>query len=126
MNEFKIGDRVEKNNGTMFSNGSKTVTVDRCDGRYVWFNETETRLRDDQIKLATQPRPHAELACKYFMDDRVRVDYRSGAGEWELVAHPCFVHTVEYREHVEKSALDVEIRELELKLSKLKAKRGNT
>lgn len=52
-----------------------------------------------RVSLLNEPTPrkHSELACKYFMDDTVDIQVRTG-NEWVDNKSPMFVDSVEYRE----------------------------
>ena len=51
----------------------------------------------DKAKKPT-PRKHAELACKYFMDDTVQIQFRHSGPRWHNTENPEFIDRVEYRE----------------------------
>lgn len=63
----------------------------------------ETLMKLDKAKKPT-PRKHAELACKYFMDDTVDIQYAIG-NDWIDNDNPMFIDTVEYREKPETKTI---------------------
>lgn len=54
-------------------------------------------MKLDKAKKPT-PRKHAELACKYFMDDTVQIQFRHSGSIWHNTENPEFIDRVEYRE----------------------------
>jgi hypothetical protein len=51
MGKFKVGDKVKKKSGDVFSNGECVVTVSRLEGVYIWFKETGTNMEEWGLEL---------------------------------------------------------------------------
>lgn len=69
------------------------------DGILVKVSKHMAEMRHGDLKRKPTPRKHAELACKYFLDDTVEIQSRvSKHIDWENNNNPCFLAHVEYRE----------------------------
>ncbi len=90
MTEFYKGQIVRRVDGTNFSNGQVSMTVASVDHGVVWFEETGTNLREDQIvdynafKLHYPQKPNAVPAKS---SQHLKAD--SGKLQWSLVMDGC-------------------------------------
>ena len=82
---------------------SPSITVKDWQNRIVNL-ETHWFKIEDMLLVQTNKRPHADLACKYFLDDNVEIEIYSNINkEWEEINKPGFLSCVEYREKPSKN-----------------------
>jgi hypothetical protein len=62
---FKIGDKIKRKDGTSFSNGSYTVTVEGFKYGNLWLKETQTHINKKTVELAEEDKKMVEEAHKY-------------------------------------------------------------
>jgi hypothetical protein len=128
--KIKVGDKVKKRNGDMFSNYKHVVTVIRVDAGVVWFKETNTNLNAygmlgiELVTLAYPNAPHKHAKTIKAWADGADIESLQSTGRWFVIDAPMWAIRNEYRIKPAapvKSDKDIQIEALEKQAKQLAA-----
>jgi hypothetical protein len=106
---FKVGDVVSYTNGDTFSNGNKSVTIERLDGNNYWFLETASCLTEnqcnDRLRLVTKPHKHCEMIKAWADGAVIQLNTENG---WFDCPKPAWDAQGNYRIKPEKTEAELE------------------
>ena len=127
MTNFKVGDRVRREDGEPFSNGELVLTVSMVEKRgTIWFAETDSCLPCQFLTLSNvypnPPHKHRDVIIEWANGADIQV---WADNDWFDDAMPNWYGIVKYRVKPQKSERDIEIESIQKQMDELKERLEN-